>query len=66
MNGAVGNFCTHTSQTGPEIKLDDTAHQTQVSKFEPCRSEVEYATSPQFCNIYEWAGKKHVSLKPDY
>ena len=48
---------------------DDTALQTQDSKFEPCRSEAEHATSrsrrlPTILIIYEWARKKHfVSLK---
>ena len=43
---------------------DDTALQTQNSKFEPWRSEVEHATSrsrkfPIILNLYEWAGKNH-------
>ena len=48
---------------------DDTALQTQDSKFEPCRSEAEHATSrswrlPTILYLNEWAGKKHfVSLK---
>ena len=48
---------------------DDTALQTQDSKFEPWRSEAELATSrsrrlPTIFNLYGWAGKKHfVSLK---
>ena len=48
---------------------DDTALQTQYSKFAPWQSEVEYATSrlrrlPTVLNLYEWAKKKHfVSLK---
>ena len=48
---------------------DDTAFQTQDSKFETCRSEAEHATSrsrrlPTILKLYEWAGKKHfVSLK---
>ena len=41
---------------------DDTALQTQASKFEPWRSEAEHATSrslrlPIILNIYEWVGK---------
>ena len=41
---------------------DDTALQTQDSKFKPWRSEVEHATSrsrrlPTI--LYEWMGKKH-------
>ena len=48
---------------------DDTAFQTQDSKFEPCSSEAEHATSrswrlPTRLNLYEWTGKKQfVSLK---
>ena len=48
---------------------DDTALQTQDSKFKPWRSQAEHATSrsrrlPTILNHYEWAGKKHfVSLK---
>ena len=43
---------------------DDTALQTQDSKFEPWRSEAEFANSPSrrlptILNLYEWAGKKH-------
>ena len=50
---------------------DDTALQTQDSKFEPWRSEAEHATYrshtlPTILTIYEWAGKKHfVSLNPE-
>ena len=44
-----------------------TARQTQNSKFEPWRSEVEHATSwsrrlHTILNIYEWAGKKLLFL----
>ena len=48
---------------------DDTALQTQDSKFEAWRSEADNAISrsqrlPTILNLYEWAGKKHfVSLK---
>ena len=43
---------------------DDTALQTQNSKFKPWRSEAEHATSrsqrlPTIFNLYEWAGKKY-------
>ena len=46
---------------------DDTAFQTQDSKFKPWRSEAEIATSrsrrlPTILNIYEWVGKKHLFL----
>ena len=50
-------------------ECDGTVLQTQDSKFEPRRSEVEHATSrsrrlPTILNLYEWAGKKHfLSLK---
>ena len=50
-------------------KSDDTALQTQDSKFKPWWAEVEHATSrsrrlPIILNFYEWARKKHfVSLK---
>ena len=42
---------------------DDTALQTQNSKFESCSSEAEHATSgsrslPTVLYLYEWAGKK--------
>ena len=49
---------------------DDTALQTKDSKFKPCRSEAELATSqsrnlPTILNLNEGAGKKHLaSLKP--
>ena len=43
MNGVLGHFCAHIGLTGPEG--DDTALQTQDSKFEPWRSEVEHAIS---------------------
>ena len=44
-------------------ECDDTALQTQDSKFEPWRSEIEYATSrsqilPTILNLNEWVGKK--------
>ena len=48
---------------------DDTALQTQDSKFESWRSEAEHATSRSrrlttIVNLYEWTGKKHfVPLK---
>ena len=48
---------------------DDTALQTQDSKFGPWLCEAEHATShsrrlPTILNLYEWAGNKHfVSLK---
>ena len=48
---------------------DDSALQTQDTKFEPWRSKAEQSTSrshrfPAIVNHYEWAGKKHfVSLK---
>ena len=43
---------------------DDTAIQTEDSKFEPWRFEAKQATSwscrlPTILNLYEWAGKKH-------
>ena len=50
-------------------ECDDTALQTQDSKFEPWRSEAEYAASRSqrlttILNLYKWAGEKHFfSLK---
>ena len=45
-------------------KWDDTALQTQDSRFELWRPEVKHANSrsrrlPTILNLYEWAGKKH-------
>ena len=48
---------------------NDTALQTQNSRFEPWRPEAEHATSrsrrlPTILNLYEWAAKKHfITLK---
>ena len=44
---------------------DDTALQTQISKFEPWRSEAEHATFRSrslltIVSFYEWARKKHL------
>ena len=61
--------CARRTACGWRDQCDDTALQTQDSKFEPWRSEAEHATSQSrrfhtILNLYEWAGKKHfVSLK---
>ena len=60
------NWARRTSR-GWCDKRDDTALQTQDSKFEPCRSEAEHATSrsrrlPTILNIYEWAGENILFL----
>ena len=70
INQALGHFCAHMAKLGQENLLrwwdewDDTALQTQDSKFDPWRSEAEHATSrsrrlPILLSFYEWMGKKH-------
>ena len=59
---------TRRTSWGWRDEWDDTAIQTQDSKFEPCRSEAVYATSrsrrlPTILNLYEWAGKKQFFFK---
>ena len=75
MNGVLGHLSTcrlnwaGITCWGWWDEWDDTAPQTQNSKFEPWRSEAGYATSrarrlPTIFNLYEWTGKKQfVSLK---
>ena len=62
-----GFFYTIRTSRGWWDQWDDTALETQDSKFEHWRSEVEHATSRsrRFATIlnHEWAGKKHFSLK---
>ena len=56
------HLCRYKLNWGWWDEWDDTALQIQDSKFEPWRSEVEYASSrsrklPTILNLYEWAGK---------